>query len=67
MPIYDYKCCECGKKFEILVMNKNEEIICPACESDNLKKTFSIFSGRSCSLLKKTSTNSGCSRKRGFS
>ncbi len=67
MPIYDYKCCECGKKFERLVMNKKEEIICPACESNNIKKCFSIFSAKSHSLLGKSSTNGGCSPKGGFS
>jgi len=67
MPIYDYKCSECGNKFEILVMNKKEEIICPACESSNIKKCLSTFWGKTNSLLEKSFSDDGCAPKRGFS
>ena len=44
MPIYEYKCMDCGKNFEILVFGKNDEkIICPGCKKSNLKKLFSTF------------------------
>jgi putative FmdB family regulatory protein len=35
MPIYDYKCGECGKIFDIFhkVREVQEDILCPACGS----------------------------------
>lgn len=46
MPIFEYKCNNCGKKFEIFhkSFNKLEEIKCPDCQSKNYKKLFSSFS-----------------------
>ncbi|NLW30118.1 MAG: zinc ribbon domain-containing protein [Fibrobacter sp.] len=44
MPIYEYKCKECGKEFEELVpigIDKNPS--CPSCSSENTEKKFSIF------------------------
>lgn len=39
MPIYDYKCVDCGKVSEILVMHSNEgKIRCPECGSGNVVK-----------------------------
>jgi putative FmdB family regulatory protein len=42
MPIFEFKCEECGEKFEKLVYS-NEEICCPKCGSKNLKKLISLF------------------------
>jgi putative FmdB family regulatory protein len=42
MPIYDYRCNECGKISEILVRNLDGETIrCPGCGSDKLEKLVS--------------------------
>lgn len=41
MPIYEYKCLECGNKFEKLVNNNSQEIICEKCYSDKVKKLIS--------------------------
>jgi len=39
MPIYDYKCIDCGDVFEILVRQSGEkEIYCPECGSGNVVK-----------------------------
>jgi putative FmdB family regulatory protein len=43
MPLYEYKCDECGHEFEELVYNESE-VICPACDSENTKKQISSFS-----------------------
>lgn len=43
MPIYEYFCLKCKKEFEELVLNKEEEVKCPACGSKDLKRKFSIF------------------------
>ncbi|MFA7227815.1 MAG: zinc ribbon domain-containing protein [Melioribacteraceae bacterium] len=46
MPIFEYKCSDCGKKFEIFHKSSTnpEEVICPACQSRNHKKLLSSFS-----------------------
>lgn len=54
MPIFEYNCNECEKKFEKLLKNRNEEQSCPFCKSKNIKKSASVFSSkvensRSCS------------------
>ncbi len=32
MPILEYKCPHCGKKFEELVKRYDEEVTCPVCK-----------------------------------
>ncbi len=46
MPIFEYRCSECGNKYEVLhkSSSSNEEIICPECHSANSKKLLSTFS-----------------------
>lgn len=43
MPIYTYKCEECGKKYEIFHKVKEDEraIVCPNCGSIAYKKVMS--------------------------
>ncbi len=45
MPIYEYRCEDCGEKFEKLVRANADEIelICPNCDSKHTKKLFSVF------------------------
>ena len=45
MPIYEYKCEDCGTKFEKLVRRSTEtsEIECPSCGEKHLKQEFSTF------------------------
>ena len=40
MPIYEYKCKECGKGFETLVMGSFKPE-CPACKSQDLERQMS--------------------------
>ncbi len=42
MPIYEYKCRECGKSFEVYVRG-GEAPKCPGCGSISLKKLISKF------------------------
>lgn len=32
MPVLQYKCPHCGKKFDELVKHYDEEVLCPACK-----------------------------------
>jgi putative FmdB family regulatory protein len=43
VPIYEYTCRVCGRQFQYLVLNKEDEesLRCPACESGDLKKLIS--------------------------
>ena len=45
MPIYEYKCDDCGTKFEKLVRRSAEatELECPSCGQKHLKQEFSTF------------------------
>jgi putative FmdB family regulatory protein len=61
MPVFEYKCADCNKKFEILHKSSTslEEIICPDCHSKNANKLFSSFAASV--GASGYSTNSGCS------
>ena len=52
MPIFDYRCDDCGKFSEILVTLSDDQPQCRECGSTNLKKMISkpsSLSGRSVS------------------
>ncbi len=45
MPIYEYRCDECGKVNEVLVFSSNiNEVTCPACGSVRMTKLMSATS-----------------------
>jgi len=43
LPIYEYRCAECGREFQYLVLRKVDEatLACPQCEGTELKKLVS--------------------------
>ena len=43
MPLYEYRCDACGKRFEELVKNASQKIACPDCDSDDVEKELSLF------------------------
>ena len=45
MPIYEYRCADCRKKFEVLVLRVETEsaIRCPQCKGTNMKRLISRF------------------------
>jgi putative FmdB family regulatory protein len=48
VPLYDFKCLDCGEQFEALVL-KNEPA-CPACQGHKLEQLISTFSVDSASI-----------------
>jgi putative FmdB family regulatory protein len=47
MPIYKYKCNKCKAEFEVIVIDKSEEIKCDKCKSVDLKKMIVSLNTRS--------------------
>ncbi len=53
MPIFDYKCSDCDKTYEVYhkVREMAEDVICPDCGSSNHKRLMSVpaisFAGKS--------------------
>ncbi len=43
MPIYEFACAPCGKKFEDLIIRKSDEaeVRCPACGSQDVSRQIS--------------------------
>ncbi|MFC2007023.1 zinc ribbon domain-containing protein [Chloroflexota bacterium] len=51
MPIYEYECGKCGERFEFRrsISDSDSEIRCPECETENLRRVFSVFTAGSSS------------------
>ncbi len=43
MPIYEYRCDDCGREFEALVMPGRADAECPGCSGVNLRREMSVF------------------------
>jgi len=46
MPIYEYHCEGCCRKFETLVRGERPRVSCPECGSTKVKRLLSLFSAR---------------------
>jgi putative FmdB family regulatory protein len=46
MPIFEYKCNDCGNEFEELVFDRDECPPCPKCASDKTDKLMSAVRSR---------------------
>ncbi|MDD4171137.1 MAG: zinc ribbon domain-containing protein [Syntrophomonas sp.] len=45
MPIFDFKCQECGHKFDLMISNADKDKAqCPQCGTTNLQQLLSSFS-----------------------
>jgi len=49
MPIYEYRCLECGEKFEKLLLSISSipQVECPRCGGRKVEKLFSLFGTKS--------------------
>lgn len=43
MPLYEYVCRSCARRFEKYVRSWNEEVLCPACQGASVEKQLSTF------------------------
>ena len=45
MPIYEYRCEECGRVFEMLrrYSDADRDLKCPVCESEDIRRQVSSF------------------------
>jgi len=41
VPIYDFRCRECGRVSELLLRDSAQAVCCPACGSDNMERLIS--------------------------
>jgi len=68
MPIYEYRCQQCGELFEKFVrsISRLGEVQCPHCGSAQTARSLSVFSSTSGSSSEKiTSTSAGSCRPSG--
>ena len=42
MPLFEYRCQDCSRDFEVLVRG-SETPHCPSCNSESLEKRLSVF------------------------
>jgi len=60
MPIFEFRCLECGEVFEELVLGSNAEVFCKKCHSCSLEKLISAVSFKSGGAFTPASGSSGC-------
>jgi putative FmdB family regulatory protein len=62
MPIYEYKCRECGTCFEVIrsMNNADEAIECEDCASLNTSRQISNFYAQSGGRIIAGNNNAGC-------
>ena len=42
MPIYEFECRQCGRRFEYLVLHSSPAAECPSCRQNDLKQLISL-------------------------
>ena len=50
MPLYEYRCEDCGRAFELLrrYSEADTDLKCPACESEDVTRQVSSFAAGGC-------------------
>jgi len=44
MPVFEYKCRQCGHQFEYLLLHSSPAPECPACQKQDLEQLISLCS-----------------------
>ena len=67
MPMYEFRCNTCRKKFEELVLNREARVQCPKCKKTDVTRLMSAFSVKSAGSSKGAASSgkscSGCRSK----
>ena len=58
MPIFEYRCQDCGHQFEKLV-SRSQQPTCPACQGAKLEQLLSVFAVRGSTATKRAAASSG--------
>ena len=67
MPIFEFRCKECGEKFETLVFSsQSEPVKCENCGSEQTEKLMSTFASAGFANGSSYSGGGGCSSSGGF-
>ena len=61
MPIYEFKCPDCNEEFETLVFRSDEQVTCPQCKGDKVKRMMSACGYKSSGSPARSAGSSGCS------
>ncbi|MGO9269282.1 MAG: FmdB family zinc ribbon protein [Terriglobia bacterium] len=43
MPIFEYKCRDCGTTFERIVYSSSDRVACKSCDGERVDKQLSVF------------------------
>jgi len=65
MPLYEYRCHDCGREFETYVRAWGEAVACPACESGQVDKLLSTFAFATAAGASSRAAGGGCGCGRG--
>jgi len=69
MPLYEYRCENCGQEFEkMLRFDQSDDLpVCPICQSPDTQKRISVFSSKVSggAFSASNSASSSCSSSRG--
>ncbi len=62
MPIYEYVCTDCGKRFEVLrsIKDADTPIPCRTCKSDHTQRAMSVFFAQSGTKIVAGGNGGGC-------
>jgi len=63
MPIYEYVCKDCGKRFEVIrsIKDADSPIACKLCQGDQTQRAVSVFYAQSGTKIIAGGDGSGCS------
>lgn len=59
MPMYEFRCSNCGKEFEELVLSRTARVACPGCKSQDVARLMSVCSFKSPGSDTGTAASSG--------
>jgi putative FmdB family regulatory protein len=68
MPMYEFRCNKCRKKFEELVLSRDAAVRCPKCKKTDVARLMSAFSVKSSGASKAAPSSgkscAGCRSKK---